>query len=553
MTVTLNSVLHPQAPDSRHLGNEQLFNLTPLSNLSAEDRRKFVMFGQGPQDSPAFSTLHRAFEYHATTRPHAIAAMHGGRSISYSDLNDNAEKLATLLLQAGVKPGDSIGVFLTRSIPMLVGMFACLKIGANYVPQHAGVVPKTQLAHIANLSRMKVVLTLSDHLSDLPELPDVRMIALDTLMKSFEFRALPTSGRRPANTNDTCFILFTSGTTGTPNGVQVTHKNVCNIVLTAPGNLGIKPGLRVAQLLSISFDMSAWEIYGALCNGATLMIRDKVIQHTASNADIIIATPSVLASINASACTDTKVVAVAGEPCPQPLAETWAEFCDFYNCCGPTETTIVNTMKRYEIGRPLTIGTPTPNNTVYILDENLTPCAIGDVGEMWAGGICVTKGYLANVTLSQQRYRTDPFLGDGHVMFRTRDLGRWTEDGELEHHGRTDDQVKIKGFRVELDAISTVIERLPACRQAVTLKVSNEHVAAFVAPIDVDETLAKEQVSAHLPYYCVPTKIMTFDELPQTPHGKIDKRKLLELYNASQRETALTPQSQTATPSSEDV
>ncbi|PML82101.1 AMP-binding protein [Enterovibrio norvegicus] len=553
MTGTLNSVLFPTAPNSRHLGNERLFNLTPLSNLSAEDRRKFVLFGRGPQNTPAFTTLHRAFEYHATTRPHAVAAMHGGRSISYSDLNEKAEKLATVLLQAGVKSGDSIGVFLTRSIPMLVGMFACLKIGANYVPQHAGVVPKTQLEHITNLTRMKVVLTLSEHLSDMPELPNVRLIALDELMKSFEFRALPTSGRRPANTNDTCFILFTSGTTGTPNGVQVTHKNVCNIVLTAPGNLGIKPGSRVAQLLSISFDMSAWEIYGALCNGATLLIRDKIIEHTASNADVIIATPSVLASIDTSVCQDAKVVAVAGEPCPQPLAETWAEFCDFYNCCGPTETTIVNTMKRYAPGSPLTIGTPTPNNTVYILDENLAPCAIGDVGEMWAGGICVTKGYLANVTLSQQRYRTDPYLGDGHVMFRTRDLGRWTENGELEHHGRTDDQVKIKGFRVELDAISTMIERLPTCRQAVTLKVSDEHVVTFVAPEDVNEAHAKEHVSANLPYYCVPTKIMAFEELPMTSRGKVDKRKLLDLYQASLREKAPTAQTQPLTPRSDEV
>ncbi|WP_332308857.1 acyl-CoA synthetase family protein [Enterovibrio coralii] len=146
----------------------------------------------------------------------------------------------------------------------------------------------------------------------------------------------------------------------------------------------------------------------------------------------------------------------------------------------------------------------------------------------------MTKGYLANANLSQERYRPDPFLGDGHVMFRTRDLGRWTEDGELEHYGRTDDQVKVKGFRVELDSVSAVLESMQTCRLAVTLKVDNEHLASFVVPATVDEHAAINHVSASLPYYAVPVSVMAFDQLPLTPRGKIDKRKLLEIYHQSQ-------------------
>jgi len=158
---------------------------------------------------------------------------------------------------------------------------------------------------------------------------------------------------------------------------------------------------------------------------------------------------------------------VAGEPCPRPLADKWSEFCTFYNGCGPTETTIVNTMHlHYPWCERLAIGKPTPNNTVYILDENLKPRAIGEVGEMWAGGDCVSAGYLNNDQLNADRYAPDPFLGDGRLMFRTRDLGRWTEDGALEHFGRTDDQVKIRGFRVELDSVSAVLEATPACKKA---------------------------------------------------------------------------------------
>ncbi|WP_332308856.1 AMP-binding protein [Enterovibrio coralii] len=364
MTVSLNSVLFPPSPSEQPSSQGCVFNLAPLSGLSTEDRRKFVTYGRGRSETPAFSTLTQAFEYHAERSPHAIAAMHGNRAISYGELNQQAEKLATLLLKVGIKQGDSVGIFLTRSTQMLAGMLACLKIGANYVPQHAGVAPSEQLEHIVDVARVKVIFTLSKHRKDLPKFEGVVLLELDTLMKSFEFRSLAIEGKRTTKPDDLSFILFTSGTTGKPNGVQVTHRNVCNIVLTAPGNLGVRPGMRVAQILSIAFDMSAWEIYVALCHGATLLIRDSVIEHTASNADVIIATPSVLGQIDPDKCHDVKVAAVAGEPCPRPLAEKWAAQCRFYNSCGPTETTIINTAKWFEPGGALTIGKPTPNNTV---------------------------------------------------------------------------------------------------------------------------------------------------------------------------------------------
>ncbi|MEZ4664800.1 MAG: AMP-binding protein [Caldilineaceae bacterium] len=176
-----------------------------------------------------------------------------------------------------------------------------------------------------------------------------------------------------------------------------------------------------------------------------------------------------MSTVDADQCRNVKVVAVAGEPCPRPLADKWSQFCTFYNSCGPTETTIVNTMQPYTpASERLTIGKPTPNNTVYVLDENLQPLPIGEIGEMWAGGDCVTAGYLHNPQLTCERYAPDPFLGGGRMMFRTRDLGRWTPDGDLEHFGRTDDQVKIRGFRVELDSVSAALESVPNCKRAVT-------------------------------------------------------------------------------------
>ena len=223
-----------------------------------------------------------------------------------------------------------------------------------------------------------------------------------------------------------------------------------------------------------------------------------------------------------------KVVAVAGEPCPRPLADRWATTCTFYNACGPTETTIVNTMQQHNSdAHHLTIGRPTPNNTVYVLDEHGLPCAIGEAGEMWAGGDCVSAGYLRNQALNAERYAPDPFLGNGRLMFRTRDLGRWTVDGELEHLGRTDDQVKIRGFRVELDSVSAVLESVPGCERAVTLKLDDHNLVSFVSPASVDPHAATAAVAKALPYYCTPAVVHPLAALPETSRGKIDKAALL--------------------------
>ncbi|MEM7347610.1 MAG: AMP-binding protein, partial [Chloroflexota bacterium] len=358
-------------------------------------------------------------------------------------------------------------------------------------------------------------------------------IEIDTVMQ--EAFSDPVAFTEPFTPNteispdNRCFILFTSGTTGKPNGVQVTHRNVCNILLTEPGNLGMAPGQKVGQILSIAFDMAAWEILGSLGHGATLVIRGKNIQETIEKVDVVISTPSILSSFDVEKCQNVKVAAVAGEPCPRPLADKWSKFCTFYNSCGPTETTIVNTMQQYDPAGGLTIGKPTPNNTVYVLDENMQPCPIGEVGEMWAGGNCVSAGYLDNDQLNAERYALDPFLGEGHVMFRTRDLGRWTIDGELEHFGRSDDQVKIRGFRVELDSVSAALESVEHCKRAVTLKLDDRHLVAFVSPQTVDTSVAQQAVGDALPYYCIPKFVIALEELPRTSRGKIDKKSLLQM------------------------
>ncbi len=460
--------------------------------------------------------------------------------MTYGRLDREANRLAAILVRSGVKPGDAVCLFLRRSIPMVIGLLATLKAGAAYVPQDTKIVPTRQLGQIIEQSSATVVLTTSDQAAAVPVSGRHRVIQIDLALAEQGLDVVNIRCSTAVDPDDRCFVLFTSGTTGKPNGVQVTHRNVANILLTAPGDLGMRPGIRVAQLLNIGFDMAAWEILGCLCNGATLLIRETDFTETARKADVIIATPSILCAIDASRCQGAKTVAVAGEPCPRPLADKWAAFCTFFNACGPTETTIVNTMHHHHPSdERLTIGRPTPNNTVYVLDENLQPVGIGETGVMWAGGDCVTSGYIGNPALTSERYRPDPFLGRGRMMFNTRDLGRWTQDGELEHLGRVDDQVKIRGFRVELDSVSTVLETIDGCCKAVTLKFNDRYLAAFVSPAHVDIDAAYQGIADALPYYCKPLMIIALDALPRTSRGKVDKRRLLELAVARRQEICI--------------
>jgi len=412
-----------------------------LRQLSFEERKLFRDFGSGDRVVPRQTLIHVGFEEFARRQPNAVAVRHRGHEISYRRLDAEANRLARVLTEYGVCRGDAVALFLERSIPLIVGILATLKIGAAYAPQHVGVAPAAILQHIAGATASSVILTFSAMSCQIPVAHGQVIVAIDEIMcqpPSWTEGAAPLfAAARP---DDRCFILFTSGTTGTPNGVQVTHRNLCNILQTSPGDLGIRPGMKVAQLLSIAFDMAAWEILGCLSNGGTLLIRDENIQEAAEQADVVIATPSILSSLDEQRCRNVKVVAVAGEPCPRPLADCWSRFCTFYNSCGPTETTIVNTAERHHPAKPiLSIGRPTPNNTVYILDGHLHPCPIGTVGEMWAGGDCVSAGYFGNEKLNAELYRPGPFLGGNRKMFRMRDLGRWTADGELEHFGRVDD------------------------------------------------------------------------------------------------------------------
>lgn len=496
-------------------------NVAALEDLPELDQADFVKFGVGPSQNLPYMNLVEGFEVWAKRQPQTVAIEFGDRSLTYTELDRWSSMIAAEMQDRGVVRGDCVGVFMRRGPDLVASILAVLKTGAAYVPQDITISPASVLAHIVETTAAKVILTTSQHHRLVPSGGPL-VIDVDQPLPNFDPQPVTVQP------DDRCSVLFTSGTTGNPNGVQITHRNVCNVIHTKPGRLDIGPGVRVAQLLNIAFDMAAWEILGTVTNGGTLVIRSGPISDSATDVDVIIATPSVLASIDPANAPRVSQVAVAGEPCPRPLAEQWSRQAAFHNCCGPTETTIVNTAAVFfPSDADLTIGEPTPNNTVYILDDDRRPLPIGSVGEMWAGGDGVTAGYLDNPGLTADRYHPDPFLGGERMMFRTRDLGQWTRAGRLLHHGRTDDQVKVRGFRVELDSVSRALEATPGVDKAVTLKLDQRTLVAAVTPATADLAAAQASVEASLPYYCVPEFVLARPNLPVTPRGKVDKESLL--------------------------
>lgn len=412
----------------------------PLRHLTPRDQHLFWQYGRGA-DTPVHEPLvHRAIERHAIVHPHAVAAEHHGATLTYGELDRYAGTLAARLAREGVRPGDHVGLFARRSIPMLVGLFAVLKAGAAYVPQDIGRTSSAQLADVIRTAGTRVILTQKEHVPRVPLPGGHRLIALDD-PAPYDPGPVPLL---PPHPDDGCCVLFVPGTAGRrTHAVKLTHRNIANLLLTEPGGLGIRPGDRVAQLLGIASGPAAWEILGCLTRGATLAVRGEDPGAAARTATVLIATAAVLSGIDPADCPRLRTVAVAGEPCPRPLADRWSRRAAFFHCRGPAEATLATTMSRHT----RTAGRPLPNSTLYVLGADRRALPIGETGEVWAGGDCVSAGYLGDDTLNAERYAPDPFLGAGRAMFRTRDLGRWTADGDLEHLGRPADRLGPPGER----------------------------------------------------------------------------------------------------------
>ncbi|MGH2418964.1 amino acid adenylation domain-containing protein [Pseudomonas sp. C 49-2] len=500
--------------------------ISDFSLVTPAEQAQLQLWNTTAQTHAPLQTLHGRVEAQAARTPDAVAAVYQGRQLSYAQLNQQANALAHQLLERGVQPDDRVVILARRGLETLVGLLATLKSGACYVPVDPAH-PAERLSYLLQDSDPVVVLTQHDLLPRLPAL-EVPVIQLDR--PTFH---LGTNPRVPVSAAHLAYVIYTSGSTGLPKGVMVEHHTVSNLVDWHCQAFDLHAGSHTASVAGFGFDAMAWEIWPALCVGATVHLPPA--HDGAEDIDALLSwwraqplqvgflpTPVAEYAFSQGLHHPTlRTLLIGGD---RLRSFTQAQSFAVINNYGPTEATVVATSGPMEVGQPLHIGAPIANATVYLLDEQQRPVPIGVPGELYVGGKGVARGYLNRPELSAERFLDDPFI-EGR-MYRTGDLARWLPEGNLEYLGRNDDQVKIRGMRIELGEIESALATHPHVQEAVVQSRDGQLLAWFVPREAVQIEALRTHLQASLPDYMLPAAYTQLDALPLTANGKLDRKAL---------------------------
>ncbi|MEV7085804.1 Pls/PosA family non-ribosomal peptide synthetase [Streptomyces sp. NPDC093085] len=503
----------------------------------------------GPGPGGAAGRLRLFFETACDRTPAATALECGPETLTYAQLDARANRLAHHLRALGAGHGTRVALLLPRSVDTYVALLAVAKTGAAFVPIDPAS-PPDRVAYITGDSGARLVLTASRLAPALTGL-DCRVITLDT--HGDRLAALPAT--RPGHPEQDgqdplAYIMYTSGSSGRPKGVEIAQSSICNFLTIVPRLYDVRPRDRVYQGMTISFDFSIEEIWPTWSVGAVLVAgTEDSGQLDAELADfleeraitLLYCVPTLLETIPRELPLVRSIV-VGGETCPAQLVTRWSRpGRRMLNTYGPTETTVTATCAELVPGRPVTIGRPLPTYVVVLLDDGRRPVPDGTVGEICIGGPGVARGYTGRPELTADRFIDHPLAPPGGRLYRTGDLGRITGDGEIEYLGRADSEVKIRGYRVDLGEIDSVLLEDPGVAEAVTTRApapdgaaGGGELAAYVSRApggteDGDEELAArlhERLRRRLPAYMVPAYLDILAALPALPSGKADLQRL---------------------------
>ncbi|WP_237577391.1 non-ribosomal peptide synthetase, partial [Mycetohabitans sp. B5] len=541
-----------------------------LQMLGPEERQLLLQTENATTASySAHPCIHQLFEAQVQRSPDATALVYEEQTLSYAQLNAQANRLAHRLIELGVKPDARVAICVERSPAMVVGLLAILKAGGAYVPLDPAY-PCERLAHI--LADTGSAIALADTAGQ-SALGDTVMASLTVLDPNVLPESATTNPQVPGlSARHLAYVIYTSGSTGMPKGVMVEHAQIAHLFDVTQLDdahkknqasmkhpvwmrqaYGLTPDDRVLQKAPLTFDVSVWECFCTLLNGATLVVAAPGVHRDPSalmelmirqRITTVHFVPSMLSMFLATdgvqRCTAVKRLLCTGEA----LTSTHVRLCQrllphaqLHNLYGPTEATIgvaAWTCPADYAQDTIPIGRPIANNRLYLLDRHGQPVPLGVTGELYISGASVVRGYLNEPDLTAERFLLDPFSDrEGARMYKTGDLARYRSDGNLEFLGRNDHQVKIRGLRIELGEIKTCLVRHPQVQEAVVLALGegiDKRLVAYVVA-EPDQQLAhalRAYLTARLPDYMVPAAFVRLDALPLTPNGKLDRRALPE-------------------------
>uniref|UniRef100_UPI0023EE5045 non-ribosomal peptide synthetase n=1 Tax=Pseudomonas sp. dw_612 TaxID=2720080 RepID=UPI0023EE5045 len=527
---------------------------TPLQHLAflpAIERRQVLEdFNAFDADYPS-GLIHQLFEAHAAEQPDAIAVTYEDQRLSYGELNQRANQIAHRLIELGIGADDRVAICVDRSLEMVAGLIGILKAGAGYVPLDPAY-PTERLAYMLDDSAPKVLLT-QRRLQDRFPSVSVPVLLLDAGISG---QPLANPDVRELTAQHLAYVIYTSGSTGQPKGVAMAHAPLVNLMQWQLAQL--EPA-RTLQFAALGFDVAFQEVFSTLCAGAELSLIHAdtrlnfhaLFQHIGQQRIERLYLPCVaLQALAESVISDgatgpltcaLRDVITAGEQLRiTPQIRAFFERlpgCRLHNHYGPTESHVTTALTLADdvATWPIlpAIGHPVANTRIYLLDEHLQPVPVGVAGEIHIGGACVARGYLNRPDMTAERFIRDPFTAGGR-LYKTGDLGRYQADGCIDYLGRNDDQIKIRGFRVELGEIESRLGQHPGVRSAAVLaredSPGDKRLVAYFTAQTLDAAPDADSLRAHLqallPDYMVPAAYVLLKKLPLSPNGKLDRRAL---------------------------
>ncbi|MBB5194994.1 non-ribosomal peptide synthetase [Anaerocolumna cellulosilytica] len=531
----LNQIL--KKPDSR---------LADVEITSEYEKQKILYeFNRFQCWIPQDKTFIELFKQQVENYPNNTAVVCGNCSLTYKQLDLRSGQLSGSLQENGLRLGEICGLLVERSVEMMVGIISILKTGAVYLPIDPHY-PQERVEYVLNESSAKLLL-LSRTMIERFDLSNTKCVVVN-LSDNRNYIDANDIQQVKVLPDNLAYLIFTSGSTGKPKGVLVDHKNLVNFVQAMKLSINYGENGTFLALASISFDLSISELMFPLSCGAAVIITTDQEQQDfdtlvriiiEKNVDFVHFTPSRLNILLENSANDAvwcriKHMIVGGEALPESVFTRLKRKYNgrIYNFYGPTEATVWTTFKDLSGENKVTIGVPLPDAEVYIINENMQLQPLGVPGEIAIGGECVAKGYINNTPETSEKFISNPFKQDaGNIIYRTGDVARLLENGEIEYLGRSDNQVKVRGYRIELSEIEDTLLKYSGISEAVVVaKVDNEgnkFLCAFlVSDKDVNVQSIRELLASKLPFYMVPSTFIQLDMLPLTPNRKIDRIKL---------------------------